>query len=66
MPEYKYQCKNCNKEIVVELKMSEAPLKVCPECKEENCLNRIYEPISFINYSGGFYSNNNIGSNIRK
>ena len=52
--------------IPVELRMSEAPLKVCPECGGENCLNRKFEPVSFVNHCGGFFSNNNIGSNLNK
>ena len=60
MAQYEYHCKNCDKDITVELKISEAPLKVCPECGGENCLDRIWKPISYVNKSGGFYSNSNI------
>lgn len=66
MAEYKYHCTNCDKDITVELKISEAPLKVCTECGGENCLNRIFTPVSFINHSGGFFSSNNIGSERKK
>ena len=65
MPQYNYHCKNCNKDITVELKMSEAPLKVCTECGGENCLDRIFAPVSFVNHCGGFFSNNNITSNLK-
>ena len=61
MAEYNYHCKNCDKDITVELRITEAPLKVCPECKGENCLDRIWENgISYINKSGGFYKNSNL------
>ena len=58
---YDYHCKNCNKDITVDLTISEAPLKVCTECGAENCLDRIWNKgISYINYSGGFFSNSNV------
>ena len=61
MPQYDYHCKNCNKDITVDLKIKDAPLKVCPECGMENCLDRIWtKGISYLNKSGGFYSNSNI------
>lgn len=61
MTQYDYHCKNCNKDITVELRITEAPLKVCPECGMENCLDRIWtKGISYLNKSGGFYSNSNI------
>jgi putative FmdB family regulatory protein len=66
MPEYSYHCTNCNEDVTVTLKMSEAPLKVCPKCKQENCLNRKFTPVSFVNNSGGFFSSNNIGSEFKR
>lgn len=61
MPQYNYHCKNCNKNISVELKISEAPLKKCIKCGEENCLERIWDKgVPYINKSGGFYSNSNV------
>lgn len=61
MAEYNYHCNNCDKDITVELRITEAPLKVCPECNGENCLDRIWEKgISYINKSGGFYNNSNL------
>ena len=60
MPEYKYICKKCGKEITVELKISEAPLKVCPSCDCKDCLDRIFEAVPYIDHTNSFYSSNNI------
>jgi len=60
MPEYKYICTNCKSNVIVELKITEAPLKVCPICKGEKCLNRVYDAVPFIDHTNGFYSRNNI------
>lgn len=35
MPTYQYQCKNCSYEFEKFQKMSDDPIKVCPECDGE-------------------------------
>ncbi len=34
MAQYEYRCKACKKDFEVEQKISEEPLKACPECGE--------------------------------
>lgn len=47
MPTYAYRCQECGHEFETIQKISEDPLKECPECKKES-LKKL------INASGGF------------
>lgn len=60
MPEYRYHCEKCDKDVTVWLRISEVPLKNCPECKGENCMKRIFDAVPFIDHTNSFYSRNNI------
>lgn len=61
MPKYTYKCNNCEEEFDIDIPISEVPLKKCIKCGETNCLERVWNKgISYINKSGGFYSNSNI------
>jgi putative FmdB family regulatory protein len=41
MPIYEYACKTCGHELEAWQKMSDAPLKQCPSCKEESLHKKI-------------------------
>ena len=47
MPTYSFRCENCGHEFDAIQRMSDDPLKECPECKKE-ALKKI------INSTGGF------------
>ena len=58
---YTYKCRECGETFDVELRITEAPLKKCIKCEQEECLDRVFtKGISYINKSGGFYSNSNV------
>ncbi|MDR0878120.1 MAG: zinc ribbon domain-containing protein [Treponema sp.] len=54
MPTYEYQCKTCSYTFEAFQSMSDAPLKVCPECGKE--IRRLINGGSGIIFKGsGFY-----------
>ncbi len=53
MPIYEYQCSGCNKILEIIQKISDAPLKECPECKGE--LRKMISNTSFVLKGGGWY-----------
>jgi putative FmdB family regulatory protein len=55
MPTYEYGCKKCGHEFEVFQSMSDAPVKVCPECGGE-AERRISAGAGFIFKGSGFYS----------
>lgn len=57
MPTYGYRCSNCKHELEKLQKMSDDPLKHCPECKKETLI-RIPSRGIGLSFSGsGFYVN---------
>ena len=60
MPTYVYGCKNCNHEFEVIQKMSDEPLKECPECK--SVIRRLICPVGIVFKGSGFYVNDYAGS----
>jgi len=51
---YEYRCKICNHEWEAEQKITEAPLKTCPECNKESAQRLISKGCGgFILESGG-------------
>lgn len=36
MPTYEYTCKQCNSKLEILQKITDQPLKICPECKFES------------------------------
>ena len=54
MPTYEYECKSCKASFEIFQSMSDAPVKVCPECGKE--VRRIINGGSGIIFKGsGFY-----------
>lgn len=41
MPIYEYECTNCNHHFDLMRKISDEPLKQCPECKEDTVIKLI-------------------------
>jgi len=41
MPIYEYACKSCGFEKDVLQKLSDGPLKICPECSDDSFVKRI-------------------------
>lgn len=54
MPVYEYECKACEKVFEVQQKMSDDPMKECPECKGP--VNKIMSMNSFQLKGGGWYA----------
>jgi putative FmdB family regulatory protein len=54
MPIYEYQCKACSHELEVIQKVSEEPLKFCPECGQPE-LNKRVSAAGFRLKGGGWY-----------
>ncbi len=53
MPIYEYECKKCGKHLEVWQKITEEPLKVCPECGGE--LIKLISESGFILKGTGWY-----------
>ena len=54
MPIYEYQCKACGHALEVIQKVSEEPLKYCPECGQAE-LNKLVSAAGFRLKGGGWY-----------
>lgn len=54
MPFYEYQCRACGAQVEVMQKMSDAPLRKCPECGR-NMLTRLVSAPVFRLKGGGWY-----------
>lgn len=54
MPIYEYQCKSCGHELEVIQKISEEPLKFCPECGQPE-LSKLVSAAGFRLKGGGWY-----------
>jgi putative FmdB family regulatory protein len=61
MPIYEYVCKNCDKQIEVIQKITEAPLTVCPDCKGR--LRKMISNTSFVLKGTGWYATDYASSN---
>ncbi len=55
MPTYVYKCKDCGHEFETVQRMSEDPLKVCPECKGK--INRLLFAPGIVFNGPGFHVN---------
>lgn len=58
MPIYTYRCENCGVQFEREQSYSEAPLKICPECRKKS-LKKVISPVGIIFKGSGFYSTDN-------
>ena len=54
MPFYEYQCKSCSHELEAMQKVSESPLKKCPQCGKSQ-LQRLMSAPVFRLKGGGWY-----------
>ena len=54
MPVYEYECPTCEKVMEVQQRMSDDPLKTCPECGGE--VKKLVSMSSFHLKGGGWYS----------
>jgi putative FmdB family regulatory protein len=54
MPIYEYQCKSCGHQLEVIQKISEEPLKFCPECGQPE-MNKLVSAAGFRLKGGGWY-----------
>ncbi|MHB9035456.1 MAG: FmdB family zinc ribbon protein [Armatimonadota bacterium] len=55
MPTYAYRCKECEHQFETIQKMSEEPLKECPECKGK--IARLLFPVGVVFKGSGFHVN---------
>ena len=54
MPTYGYRCSNCGHEFEIRQKMTDQPLKACPECQGK--LTKILYPVGISFKGSGFYT----------
>jgi len=55
MPTYDYQCEKCHFEFEREQRITEDPIKTCPECKARK-VKRLLSAPNFILKGGGWYA----------
>ncbi len=55
MPIYEYACGACGNEFEAEQRITEEPLKTCPECQSRQ-VKRLISQTSFVLKGGGWYS----------
>jgi putative FmdB family regulatory protein len=55
MPIYTYRCESCGVQFERQQSFSEAPLKICPECRKKS-LKKVISPVGIIFKGSGFYS----------
>lgn len=54
MPIYEYECKSCENVFEVQQRMTDEPLKICPDCQGE--VKKLVSVSSFQLKGGGWYS----------
>jgi putative FmdB family regulatory protein len=52
---YVYKCKKCNKELEIEQKITEKPIKICPYCNTNNLMRQITNG-NFLLKGSGWYA----------
>ena len=55
MPIYTYRCESCGVQFEREQSFSDAPLKICPECRKKS-LKKVISPVGVIFKGSGFYA----------
>lgn len=55
MPTYEYICENCKHEWETDQKITDEPLKNCPNCGKERAKRQISKGTGFILKGGGWY-----------
>jgi putative FmdB family regulatory protein len=61
MPRYEYACSSCGKELEIEQRMADDPIKTCPNCHQDT-LERLVSRAAFVLKGGGWYSDGYGGS----
>jgi putative FmdB family regulatory protein len=61
MPIYTYRCESCGVQFERQQSYSDAPLKICPECRKKS-LKKVISPVGIIFKGSGFYSTDNKSS----
>lgn len=56
MPTYEYACQACGHQFEREQSMKDAPVKICPQCKQPKAERMISQGPGFILKGGGWYS----------
>lgn len=55
MPTYEYMCEKCEYEFEREQRISDPPVKTCPECRSRK-VKKLISRTSFVLKGGGWYS----------
>ena len=55
MPTYEYMCEKCDHEFEREQRITDAPVKTCPECRSRR-VKKLISRTSFVLKGGGWYS----------
>jgi putative FmdB family regulatory protein len=58
MPVYAYRCGSCGVQFERKQSFTEAPLKICPECRKRT-LKKVISPVGVVFKGSGFYSTDN-------
>ena len=58
MPVYTYRCESCGVQFERHQSYTDAPLKVCPECRKKS-LKKVISPVRIVFKGSGFYSTDN-------
>lgn len=66
MPIYEYTCKSCGFEKDALQKMSDAPLKECPECKQDSFVKRISAAAFHLSGSGWYQTDSKASKKTEK
>ena len=61
MPVYTYRCESCGVQFERQQSYTDAPLKVCPECRKKS-LKKVISPVRVVFKGSGFYSTDNRSS----
>ena len=55
MPVYTYRCESCGVQFERHQSFSDAPLRICPECRKKS-LKKVISPVRVVFKGSGFYS----------
>lgn len=55
MPVYTYRCDSCGVQFERHQSFTDAPLKICPECRKKS-LRKVISPVRVVFKGSGFYS----------
>jgi putative FmdB family regulatory protein len=55
MPVYTYRCGSCGVQFERQQSFTDAPLKICPECRKKS-LKKVISPVRVVFKGSGFYS----------